>query len=372
MNFPTDSLAIEARIQSINPINYSSNRNYIDGDVSYLSPYISRGYISTKQIMDYVLAKDIELNQVEKFLQELAWRDYWQQIWISKKAEINFDLKQKQVRGQFEGIPWAISEAKTGIIAIDNALKVFYESGYLHNHLRMYLASITCNIAHCQWLTPAKWMYYHLLDADWASNALSWQWVSGANSSKLYFANQDNINKYCYTNQKGTFLDVPYENIEQIEVPKQLKTLVKFDYKTKLPESENLNIDDNLPTFIYNFYNLDPNWHDNIAANRILLFEPSIFEKYPVSENSITFCINLAKENIKNIQIYTGDFFELKLKIKGEIYFKEHPLNNYKGNEEPRDWMFMIKGEYPSFFSFWKKCKKELEIIYKNKENATI
>jgi deoxyribodipyrimidine photo-lyase len=69
----------------------------------------------------------------------------------------------------------------------------------------MYIASLACNVAQSQWRIPAKWMYYHLLDADWASNALSWQWVAGTNSNKKYFANQNNINKYCFTKANEYF-----------------------------------------------------------------------------------------------------------------------------------------------------------------------
>ena len=71
----------------------------------------------------------------------------------------------------------------------------------------MYIASIVCNIAKSHWKLPSKWFYYYLLDGDLASNNLSWQWVCGANSSKKYYANQENINKFCFTKQKNTFLD---------------------------------------------------------------------------------------------------------------------------------------------------------------------
>jgi deoxyribodipyrimidine photo-lyase len=94
------------------------------------------------------------------------------------------------------------------------------QTGYMHNHLRMYVAAIACNIGHSHWHLPARWMYYHLLDADWASNALSWQWVAGSFSSKKYYANQENINKYCHTQQRNTFLDVSYEAYETMPTPR--------------------------------------------------------------------------------------------------------------------------------------------------------
>ena len=73
--------------------------------------------------------------------------------------------------------------------------------------------------------------------------------------------------------------------------------------------------------------------------------------------------LNLAKENIPSIQIYVGEFKDLiKNHLVKEVYYKEHPTNrHYQGVEEPRDWMFEVNGYYPSFFSFWKKCKKQLD-----------
>jgi len=203
--FPTFYDEILQRVRRIDPVKYSSTRNYINGSVTYLSPYISRGVISTKFILSEVLNRGYKPVQIEKFIQELAWRDYWQQLWIAKGDSINKDLKNKQTPVSNNSISKVIVEGKTNIIAVDKAIKQFYKTGYLHNHLRMYIASIACNVANSHWKVPAKWMYYHLRDADWASNALSWQWVAGANSNKKYIANQDNINKYCLTNQKIAF-----------------------------------------------------------------------------------------------------------------------------------------------------------------------
>ncbi|CAN0588527.1 unnamed protein product, partial [Laminaria digitata] len=199
------------RVRTLDPIKYGSTRNYINGAVTYLSPYISRGIISTKFILGETLNKGYQPAAVEKFIQELAWRDYWQQIWIAKGDGINQDLKHPQTPVANTSIARAIIVGKTAIKAVDIAIQEFYETGYLHNHMRMYIAAIACNMGQSHWKVPAQWMYYHLLDADWASNALSWQWVAGSNANKKYVANQDNINKYCFTQQRGTFVHVPYE-----------------------------------------------------------------------------------------------------------------------------------------------------------------
>ena len=226
----------------------------------------------------------------------------------------------------------------------------------------MYTAAIACNMGQSHWKTPAQWMYFHLLDADWASNALSWQWVAGANANKKYVANQDNINKYCFTSQKNTFLDVPYEAFTSLPVPEVLKDTPVIKLLTPLPKHSAVTVDSNIPSCIYNFYNIDPVWKNDISANRFLLLEPSHFKQYPVSQKTINFIIKLAKDNIENIQIYVGEFDTLVSEYKLEnLFFKEHPLNkHYQGTEDSRDWMFDVQGYFPSFFSFWKKCKKQL------------
>lgn len=353
--------SIIKRIDNVDPIEYGKSRNFISGAVTYLSPYISRGVISTKQVFDSVMKKGYAIEEIETFLKELAWRDYWQQIWIARGSEINSDIRNPQPRAERNGVPLNIINGKTGIDAIDKGIAEFYRTGYLHNHLRMYIASCATNLGRSAWIQPAQWMYYHLLDADWASNALSWQWVCGAKSNKLYFANQENINKYCNTNQAKTFLDVSYEEIETIGIPVELREFEMFQLKTKLAESSFPTIQNGEACFLYNFYNLDPMWRKHEAGARVLLLEPSVFEKYPVSEKSIQFCIDIAKENIPNIQIFVGEFSDLQRIPEVKFIFKEHPLNTYIGIQDERDWISSVKGEYPSFFAFWKKVKKELQ-----------
>ena len=361
--FPTTYTEILQRIRAIDPVKYSSTRNYINGQVTFLSPYISRGMISTKFILSEVLKKGYKPAQIEKFIQELAWRDYWQQVWVSKGTAINTDLKHLQQPVSNHSISKSIVQASTTIEAVDSAIESLYSTGYMHNHLRMYTAAIACNMAQSHWKTPAHWMYFHLLDADWASNALSWQWVAGANANKKYVANQDNINKYCFTAQKNTFLDVPYEAFASLPIPEVLKDTPEIKLVTTLPKQTDVTINPNLPSCIYNFYNLDPVWKNDISANRILLLEPSHFEQYPVSQNTIDFILRLSNDNINNLQIYIGEFDTLVKEFNLKtLFFKEHPLSgHYRGSQDSRDWMFDVQGYFPSFFSFWKKCKKQLK-----------
>jgi deoxyribodipyrimidine photo-lyase len=359
MPFATHYQEILDQIESVNPIAYGKTRNFIDGAVTKLSPYISRGVISLSMIKETVLKK-YNRHQSEKLLQELAWREYWLRVWETKGALIFSDLKQIQLDVDTHEISTALMNASTGIRAIDDSVNSLYETGYMHNHCRMYVASVACNIAKAHWLQPSKWMYYHLLDGDLASNSLSWQWVAGSFSSKKYFCNQENINRYCYTQQTGTFLDRSYDELSAMDKPAALEKTVSFNLSTTLPATAAPIIDEAYPTLIYNAYNLDPQWHQHIKANRILLLEPSHYRQYPVSEKVIEFILALS-ENIPGIQVYAGTFDELK-KYAGtsKIIFKKHPaFMHYKGEAESNNYLFpQVSGYFNSFFSYWKKCEK--------------
>jgi len=361
LHFETDFDSIQKSIESIEPNQYAKTRNYINGAVTYLSPYISRGVISTKQVLKSVMERGFELSDIEKFVKELAWRDYFQRVWQEKN--INLDLKSTQEKVAHFEMPKQILEAKTGILGIDNAIKNLYETGYMHNHCRMYTASLACNIAQSHWKTPAQWLYYHLLDGDWASNACSWQWVAGSNSGKKYYANQENISKFTQTPIQNSFLHQDYSVLEGTGIPEILKETIIFEGQTVLPEAGQLIFDVVLPTFIYNYYNLDPGWHVEEKGNRILLLEPAIFQQYPVSQKCVDFMLDLSK-NIPDIQVFVGSFESFQSQYKAEkLYYKEHPLNvHYKGIEESRDWISEeVSGYFPSFFSYWKVLEKKLK-----------
>jgi len=361
IKFPTDYKSILERIDGIDPVQYGSNRNYLNGAVSYLSPYISRGVISTNQVLQSIVKKGFSTKQIEAFTKELCWRDYFQRV--AQHKNVLTDIKQPQTPIHNHEIPVAVMAGETGIAGIDQAIHQLYQDGYMHNHCRMYTASLVCNIAKSHWKHPSQWMYYHLLDGDWASNSCSWQWVAGANSQKKYFANQENINKFTFTNQLDTLLDKSYETLATMEIPAKLVATQTFIPTTDLPLQSSIEVDNNLPTFIYNYYNLDPLWHQGEAGNRVLLLEPNFFNTHPVSKKCIDFMLDLSK-NIEGIQVFVGAFEELVQQHHlDQIYYKEHPLNiGYTGIEEQRAWMApQVNAYFPSFFGYWKKVEKLLK-----------
>ncbi len=362
MEFPTAMDAILQRIDCVQPLLYHYTRNYIDGSVSYLSPYLSRGVVSTRYVVHRLLYQlQYTPTQLHTFIKEIAWREYWQRVWQHKGDAILHDMRNPQLPIRSKGIPDAVVHHHTGIQSIDTAIKSMYQHGYMHNHLRMYTAALVCNIAQCHWLSGAKWMYYHLLDADPASNMLSWQWIAGTNSHKKYIANQDNINKYTYSNQKLSFLDYAYDQILENPTPDILQRILHFEELSVLPRTSFPNVDMNLPTVIYNPFQLDPFWKADIHANRILLLEPSLFAKFPMSSHTIQFILNLAK-NISTIQVFSGEFADLQFILGDRVYYKVHPTTlHYTGIGSDYEFLFQTNDYFTSFSKYWKQCEYEMK-----------
>lgn len=363
MHFTTDYKAIISKLDDIDPLQYAHTRNFINGAVTYLSPYISRGIITLPQVRDAVMAKGYRPYQIEKFLQELTWREYYQRVWWHLEDKIFDDIKHPQQNVLHYQMPLAVVDAKTGITAVDEQITYLYNNGYMHNHVRMYIAGIVCNIANAHWKQPSRWMYYHLLDGDLASNTCSWQWVAGSFSNKKYIANQENINKYLYSDQHNSFLDKPYENIFDQKLPAALEATTALQLKTKFPKVSPLQLDYSKSLLLYNTYTINTEWRKEEDANRILVLSPTHFEKYAVSEKVMEFMLALAK-NIEGLQLHIGEASEIPgIEQFKKIYVIEHPLTkDYPGKKDNYWWMFPEVTAYSqSFFSFWKRCKKYLK-----------
>lgn len=360
ITFTTDLVEIQHLIEQIDPIAYAQSRNYVNGKVTYLSPYLSRGVISTRQIVESLKVRNFQFHEVETLVKELAWREYYQRVWMHLKEKMMDDILRPQEDVQLDGIPKQLIEGNSGITAIDEGIKQLYDKGYLHNHVRMYLSSIICNVGKYRWNKAAEWMYYHLLDGDLASNSLSWQWVAGCFSSKKYYANQENINMFTNSQEEGTYLDVSYEALPNIPVPACLKTSINPTFDCHLPETnQSIHFSKGEQVYIYTYYNLDSSWNQSDENTNILLLEPSFFSQFPISPKCIDFMLMLA-QHITNLQVFVGEFAELKkLCGKKSINYKEHPSNlHFSGTEHAREWLFPEVTEYyTSFSKFWKVCR---------------
>ena len=393
---------VASLLAAIDVKRYGKTRNYVSGSVSELGPYVSRGVISTRMVWTYLLQRGHSFEEMFGFVQQLAWRDFFQRVWQGLGDGINEDIRREQEGVLHRVFPAAIAAGNTGIEGIDVGIQRLLSTGYMHNHLRMYTAFLTANLAGAHWRLPAQWMYAHLLDGDWGSNALSWQWVSGTFSNKKYIANQENINRYTHTNQRGTYLDTEYETLAEEPVPEVLKptlqaaealpfsacdatslqlavtkyglpmfglgSSMKDNTMLAISSLDNQIIDKRL--VVHNYYQLDPQFQSWLPGTRLLLLEPSVFERYPIASQCIDFMLSLAME-IPNVQVFVGEFDELVGALGPfghvEIVYQEHPLNrHYRGNEIPRDWLAPeVEGSFSSFFSYWKKVEKSLRKEYK-------
>ncbi|PJF39978.1 MAG: deoxyribodipyrimidine photolyase [Phototrophicales bacterium] len=363
-SFPTDYQSILQRVYAINPVRYGRTRNYLDGAVSYLSPYITHGVLTLPQVRDMVL-ENYSVQQATDFIFQLTWREFFYRVWWQLGDDIWQDIKDPQQDIRTYEAPTAILDANTGIYALDEAVRVLYETGYMHNHARMWIASVACNVCGAYWKLPSQWLYYHLLDGDIASNTLSWQWVAGTFASKKYFANQANLNKYSGIEQHNTFLDVSYDELRSatIELPRELRLVTHLALQTPLPPPKPISIDTTKPLYLYHAWSLSPTWKANEDAERVLVLEPSHFQRYPISEKRVQFILALAK-NIPNLKIFVGEYHQLpNLDKASQVVFQAHPaVNHWRGYATGPVWLFpqLPQKMYGSFFSYWKKAQRYL------------
>lgn len=185
---------------AINPSTYARTRNFYSGHVTRLSPYIRHGLVKKPGIVDLALSKYAK-STCEKFLQELAWGEFWATVADRLDGDLWTDLepyKTGYASGEYANeLPDDILDAHTPNAAINHFIHDLLVDGYVHNHARMYLAAYVVHFRRVKWQAGARWFLTHLLDADLASNNLSWQWVASTFSHKPYIFNLDNVRKYC-------------------------------------------------------------------------------------------------------------------------------------------------------------------------------
>ncbi len=360
-HFPTDFDSIWHRVEAINPVKYAKTRNFTDGAVTYLSPYLTHGVITPHDVMHHVLEK-YTFPQCEKLIQELAWREFFQLVWRVQGDTIFSDLRFPQSPVASHGLPQCIPDATTGVAALDTALTQLVKTGYMHNHARMWLASVVCNRGQYHWQTPAKWLYYHLLDGDLASNTLSWQWCAGAFASKKYWANQENVNRYTKTQQQHTIIDYSYDQLPDLPIPPALHPTTEVNLQTSLPQSEVSSVTGEV--LLYHPWGLDPRWHAQSPAQRVLVLEPSRFSAWPMSGKRMKFILDLAQE-IAGLQVFVGELRQLTGIGNAHITYQKHPAVSHWDHflrsahaEDPRTLFAPNVKYYKSFFAYWKACQK--------------
>ena len=191
--------AAEARLADVDPVAYAASRNFLNGAVSRLSPYLRHGVIGLAEVKKAVEAVSAD-SMSSKFIQELGWRDYFQRVYAEVGSAIWQDrepYKTGFAADEYaDKLPDDIRDGTTGLDCIDAFSRELVEAGYLHNHARMWLAAYVVHWRRVKWQAGAHWFLQHLLDGDPASNNLSWQWVASTFSHKPYFYNRQNVEKF--------------------------------------------------------------------------------------------------------------------------------------------------------------------------------
>ena len=236
-------------------LSYSKNRNYDYGperrsNVSVLSKYISHRVINEYDVIGSALSS-YPLSKIEKYIQEVFWRIYWKG-WLEHRPMVWSDYLSYTYSDNNNADYNNAIEGNTGIACFDSWVAELKDKNYLHNHTRMWFASIWIFTLNLPWQLGANFFMRHLFDGDSASNTLSWRWVAGLQTvGKHYLATSSNISKY--TNNKFepknlnedaspltdnkiyNVKDINYTNTEQSS-----DSLIMLDNDLSLKDSEHL------------------------------------------------------------------------------------------------------------------------------------
>ena len=360
---------------------YRDNRNYSydlinnRNTTSLLSPYIRYRLLSEEDIIKKTLSIN-SFTKTEKFIQEIYWRTYWKgwlehrpdvyEDYITKRNELlknlsNTSKYQKAINGE------------THLTFFNDWIKKLKEDGYLHNHVRMWFASIWIFTLDLPWQLGANFFMEKLLDGDPASNTLSWRWVAGIQTKgKHYLARKNNIIKYgnieindntklneqavCLEESKSYFAkDLVFDNsktdsLDSILIPTEdLNFILNNESKFK-------NIFSGVPLNDYNDHNFSQKVKDHIKKITISNFKDNNFYKdyeYIIEfENYYEKFTNWAnKKNIKKIglpYVTKGNWNKIYQKL-----ISDNPSINFVYLYRKYDmqaWQFAKKG----FFNFKK------------------
>ena len=280
--------------------NYSKLRNFDFGpnersNISCLSPYITHGIISEKEVIKLSLKK-FSFPKNEKFIQEVLWRIYWKG-WLELRPNVWSDylkdlkkLKQEYVNNKnyFDAI-----EGKTKIQCFNTWVEELKNYNYLHNHTRMWFASIWIFTLGLPWQLGADFFMRYLYDGDCASNTLGWRWVAGIQTKgKNYVASEWNIKKF--TNSR-------FNNIKINENPVPIIEEKNYSIIDNSFLSSNISNNQNLLIFENNLCFEQSDFKDQSFKNLYFVFNENKTRQTKLDEKLIDFKKSLINDQIENL-----------------------------------------------------------------------
>ena len=301
---------------------YTKLRNFDFGpdnrsNTSCLSPYITHGTINELEIINKSLNK-FSFSKNEKFIQEVLWRVYWKG-WLELRPNVWSDylIELDKIKNDFKDNQNYLNalEGKTNIECFNYWVNELKENNYLHNHTRMWFASIWIFTLELPWQLGAEFFMQHLFDGDAASNTLGWRWVAGVQTQgKHYLASEWNIKKF--TNNK--FQDIKLnENANPIFNDKIYSINKENFSNSDILENKNLVIFENNMTYEFSDFK-------DHKFKKIFLISNETNRKIKLSEKVLKFKTNLLEDQKirleeKSINCEIININDLK-DIKEEVY----------------------------------------------------
>ena len=304
-----------------NLLEYSKLRNFDFGphhrsNISCLSPYITHGIINELEVIDKSLKK-FSFVKNEKFIQEVLWRTYWKG-WLELRPNVWSDylIELNKLRNEFKDNQNYIDaiEGKTNLECFNQWVNELKENNYLHNHARMWFASIWIFTLELPWQLGAELFMQHLYDGDPASNTLGWRWVAGIQTQgKHYLASEWNIQKF--TNNR--FQKIKLNENAPPKISEKTYTIIKQDFNNpqNIEEKNLLIFENNLAFEITDFKEnkfkkiyIISNENENRSiklSEKLVKFKSLLIEdqKQRLKDKSID-CDVIDISEIKNIENY--------------------------------------------------------------------
>ena len=339
---------------------YSRSRNFDFGpekrnNVSCLSPYITHGILNEIEIIKKSLSR-FSFSKNEKFIQEVLWRTYWKG-WMELRPDVwnDYLINLKSIKKKYTKDTDYLKaiEGETNIECYNEWVKELKTFNYLHNHTRMWFASIWIFTLNLPWQLGAEFFLKHLYDGDAASNTLGWRWVAGIQTQgKHYLASEWNIKKF--TNNR-------FENIKLSEnAPPKMS---EKSYSIVKKEFLNPNINDDKTLVIFdNNLSFEETSFKQFKFNKIILVSNSNnLRQIKLSDNVTKFKNSLLNDQLERLKSLSIDCEILtieKLKDIKNDYYIMYP--NVGENldfilSNLRDYKFLYR-ELDQFS--WRYCNK--------------
>ena len=280
---------------------YSRLRNFDFGpdkrdNVSCLSPYVTHGVLNEIEIIKKSLAK-FSFSKNEKFIQEVLWRTYWKG-WLELRPNVWTDylVSLNNIREKFRDNKEYLNaiEGNTNIECFNEWVKELKENNYLHNHTRMWFASIWIFTLDLPWQLGAEFFMQHLYDGDAASNTLGWRWVAGVQTQgKHYLASEWNIKKF--TNNR--FSNIKLNENAPPKVSEKTYSIIKQNFANPQDIGQN-----NLLVFENNLSLENTDFKDNKFKKVYLVSNNNENRSIKLSEKVIKFKSHLTKDQEQRLK----------------------------------------------------------------------